>query len=357
MIILRRYIARNLMMSWLMVFLVLTAVFGLIGFIEELERTSRSYTVASVVNYTLLTLPQKVLSLSPVVALLGTIAALGRMQVSNELLIISCSGVPLKQLLWAVIKPTLVLMVGLWLCLEYVAAPMHQYGEQQRNALRSNNSVVIPRGGVWSKSGHRYIHLGKMLPGYTPGDIDLYEFNDEGKLSLHLHAKSATVHSGRRWVFNNVRQKELVNNTLRTRYKKEVEILNLWSKRELPSLTLSSESMPLTVLYQYSEYLRGIDRAYGQYASAFWQRLIMPLTVAAMVLLATPISASMGSMRSNSFGITIGIGSLVGLLFYVGAQIAFALGQVLGLQAALVTLFPTVVVAAFATFLLGKMRW
>ncbi|MFT5709592.1 MAG: lipopolysaccharide export system permease protein [Halioglobus sp.] len=357
MTLLKRYIAHNLMLGWLVVFLLLAAVFGLIGFIEELERTSGDYTVAAVIYYTLLTLPQKVLGLSPVVALLGTIAALGRLQKSNELLIFSCSGVPLRDLLWAIARPTLLLMALLWLSLEYVAAPLHKAGEELRNTLRSQNSVVIPSGGVWSKSDNRYIHLGKMLPGYTPGDIDLYEFSDDGELTLHLHAKTATVHPKRRWEFNNVRQKRQVDGKLKTSHLHQVEILNLWSRQELPTLTLSSDSMGLALLYRYSKYLESIDRSNQHYRSAFWQRLIMPLTVAAMVLLATPLAASMGSMRSNSFGITLGVGALVGILFYVGAQIVFALGQLLELGIIPITGFPTVVVVLCASALITRMRW
>lgn len=357
MTILKRYIAHNLMLGWLVVFLLLAAVFGLIGFIEELERTSGDYTVASVIYYTLLTLPQKVLGLSPVVALLGTIAALGRLQKSNELLILSCSGVLLRDILWAIAKPTLLLMALLWLTLEYVAAPLHKTGEELRNTLRSHNSVVIPSGGVWSKSGNRYIHLGKMLPGYTPGDIDLYEFDDNGELKLQLHAKTATVNPKRRWEFNNVRQKQQIDGVMKTSHHDQLEILNLWSQQELPTLTLSSDSMGLALLYRYSKYLESIERSSQQYSSAFWQRLIMPLTVAAMVLLATPLAASMGSMRSNSFGITLGIGALVGILFYVGAQIIFALGQLLGLGIIPVTAFPTVVVVLCASALITRMHW
>lgn len=357
MTILNRYIAHNLMLGWLVVFLLLTAVFGLIGFIEELERTSDNYTVASVIYYTLLTLPQKVLGLSPVVALLGTIGALGRLQKSNELLIVSCSGVPLRDLLWAIARPTLLLMGLLWLSLEYVSAPLHKAGEEMRNTLRNQNSVVIPSGGVWSKSGNRYIHLGKMFPGYTPGDIDLYEFHDDGQLKLQLRAKTAIVNPQRRWIFNNVRQKQQINGELKTSRQDEVEIFNLWSQQELPTLTLSSDSMGLVLLYRYSKYLESIERSNHLYSSAFWQRLIMPLTVAAMVLLAAPLAASMGSMRSSSFGITLGVGALVGILFYVGAQIIFALGQLLQLGIIPVTGFPTVVVVLCACALTTRMRW
>ena len=51
----------------------------------------------------------------------------------------------------------------------------------------------IPDGGVWSRNGRRYIHLGKMHKGGIPGDIDLYEFDEEGKLLRALHARTAQV--------------------------------------------------------------------------------------------------------------------------------------------------------------------
>ena len=41
--ILQRYIAASLVRGWLMVFCVLGAVFGLIGFIQELDHTRFGY--------------------------------------------------------------------------------------------------------------------------------------------------------------------------------------------------------------------------------------------------------------------------------------------------------------------------
>ncbi len=357
MTILQRYIAGRLIRGWLLVFLVLASVFGLLGFIQELERVRLDYNAGAVARYTLLTLPQRVLSLAPVIALLGTITALAGLDKSNELTVISCAGVPLRRLLLAISVPTLGLMVLLWLGLEYMAAPLHQRGEQLRYSLRNHSTDVLPDGGVWSKSGRRYIHLRKMLEGYVPGDIDLYEFNEEGELVLTIHARTATVSPERSWIFKGVRKKELVDGTLRTSREPQLEIANLWSPQELPTLSLTSESMKLSVLYRYSQYLQSIGREAGSYLSAFWQRLTMPLTVAAMVLLATPISASLGSRRNASFGIRIGIGALVGILFYLGAQIVFALGQLLGLSIPLVSLAPTLVVACCAGALLSRMHW
>jgi lipopolysaccharide export system permease protein len=355
--ILSRYVASSLVRGWLMVLLVLAAVFGLIGFIQELERTRFDYDALAVARYSLLILPQQLMSLAPVIALLGSIVALANLDKSNELTIISCSGVPLRQLLKAVAIPTLLLMGLLWLGMEYVTAPLHQQAEQQRHALRFRNDVRIPDGGVWSRQGQRYIHLEKMHPGGIPGDISLFEFNQQGELLLAIHAQSAEVNRDRRWLFKQVRKKELVDGELHTSRLEELGISNLWAPEELPTLTLSSDSMTLTVLYNYSQYLISHNQSANRYLSAFWQKLAMPLTVAAMVLLATPISANLGSRRDRNFGANMAIGALLGILFYLGAQVIFALGQLLELSFGLIAVTPAIIVFACALFMLGRMRW
>jgi lipopolysaccharide export system permease protein len=210
---------------------------------------------------------------------------------------------------------------------------------------------------VWSRNGKRYIHLGKMLKGGVPGDIDLYEFAEDGQLLRALHAQTAQVAADRRWLFQGVREKRLVDGELQTFKYPELTVNKLWAANELPTLALSSDSMTLSVLYSYSQYLADSSRPTDQYLSTFWQKLMLPFTVAAMVLLATPISASLGSRRNRNFGVNMGIGALVGILFYLGAQIIFALGQLLGLNTALIAIAPSLIVFLFALLLLQRMRW
>ena len=239
--ILERYIAGNLVKGWLLVLLVLAAVFGLISFIGELERTRFGYDAMAVGRYTLYTLPHQLVSLAPVIALLGSIVALANLDRSNELTIISCTGFSLSRLLLAIALPTALMMLFLWACMEFITPPLQQSAEAERHALRYRNEVRIPDGGVWSKNGNRYIHLGKMLQGGIPGDIDLFEFDDSGRLTRALHAETARVSEDRTWLFQRVREKLLVKNKLVTRRYKELEIGNLWSPAELPTLTLDSD--------------------------------------------------------------------------------------------------------------------
>jgi lipopolysaccharide export system permease protein len=191
----------------------------------------------------------------------------------------------------------------------------------------------------------------------VPGDISLFEFDASGQLVRALRASTAVVSKDRTWLFKEVREKQLVAGQLQTRTYAELEIANLWSSDELPSLTLESGSMNLSLLYRRSQYLAENGQPMEKYLNAFWQRLLMPLTVCAMVLLATPVSASVTAGRDRSFGINIGIGAALGILFYLGTQIIFSLGQLLQWSSPLVAALPTAIILTCALILLRRMRW
>ena len=113
--------------------------------------------------------------------------------------------------------------------------------------------------------------------------------------------------------------------------------------------------MSLSILYRYARYLANNDQPAQAYLGQFWQKLMLPLTVGAMVLLATPISAGTGAGRDRSFGVKMGVGAVVGILFYLGAQIIFALGQLLQLSPPLIALLPAFLVTLCAAFLKRRM--
>jgi lipopolysaccharide export system permease protein len=356
-LILQRYIGLNLVKGWLLVLVVLGSIFGLISFIEQLDDARLNYNAIAAARYTLSILPSQLVSLAPVIALLGSIVALANLDRTNELTIISCTGFSLASLIKAIALPTSLLMLVLWFCMEYVTPQLQQSAETEKLNLRNGTDSWLPSGGVWSTDGHRYIHLEKMLEDNVPSSIDLFEFDKSGQLIRALSAQTAQVSQDRRWIFQEVREKILIKGELQSRRHKELEIPNLWSQEELPTLALRSDSMPLSVLYQYSLYLDRNAQPAEEYLSAFWQRLLMPFTVCAMVLLAMPISASTTAGRDRSFGLNLGIGAVLGIMFFLGAQIIFALGQLMQWNILLVALLPALLILLCALFLILRMRW
>lgn len=355
--VLGRYLAGALLKGWLLTLLVIGAVFGLLAFVSELDTAVGEYNTLAVARYTLMILPQQLLSLAPVIFLLGTILGLAGLQQGSELTVISAAGVSLRRLLVAVAVPTSAAMVLLWVGMETVTAPLHQQAEALKLRLRDASPHRLPPGGVWSRSGRRYIHLGSMRGARQPADIHLYEFDAEGRLERAIHAEGASVGDNRHWDFENVQLKQLEDGQLTTRRIDTLGIDNLWAARELPVLTLSPESMRLPVLFGYGSYLAANERDARSYLNTFWQRLTLPLTAGAMVLLATPVGGQVGSRRGNAVGLNLAIGALIGIGFYLGSQIIFALGTLLGLYPPLVALLPASAVAGCAAVLLRRMHW
>ena len=115
--------------------------------------------------------------------------------------------------------------------------------------------------------------------------------------------------------------------------------------------------MSLSVLYNYGAYLKANEQAHEEYVFTFWKRLMLPITVAAMILLATPISASLGSRRDSNRGFNMGLGALVGIFFFLGSQIFYAVGQLMQLNYLVITLTPVVVVVLCSLLLIRRMRW
>lgn len=355
--ILQRYIGLSMVKGWLLVTAVLGAVFGLIAFTEELERVSGNYDALAAARYTLLNLPDQLVSLAPVIAILGSIVALASLDRSNELTIISCTGFSRGRLLSAIAVPTLAFMALLWSSMEYVTPQLEQVALSEKNRLRYDIEDRIPGGGLWSTDGRRYIHLRTLSKDLVPGDIQLFEFDERGQLVRAILADSALVSTDRRWTFQGVREKAREDGVLVTREHDNLEVANLWSRDELPTLSIQGESMSLSVLYSYANYLAANNQPWEKHLNTFWQRLLMPLTVAAMVLLATPISASVTAGRDRSFGLNLGIGAVVGIVFYLGTQIVFALGQLLGWSIPLVAALPALIIFLCALFMLRRMRW
>lgn len=355
--ILQRYIAFSMIKGWLLVTAVLGAVFGLIAFTEELERVSSNYDALAAARYTLLNLPDQLVSLAPVIAILGSIVALASLDRYNELTIISCTGFSRGRLLAAIALPTVAFMALLWSLMEYVTPQLEQVALSEKNRLRYDIEDRIPGGGLWSTDGRRYIHLRTLSKDLVPGDIQLFEFDEQGELVRAILANSAQVSKDRRWTFQGVREKAREGGTLVTREYDSLAVGNLWSRDELPTLSIQGQSMSLSVLYSYANYLAANNQPWEKHLNTFWQRLLMPLTVAAMVLLATPISASVTAGRDRSFGLNLGIGAVVGIVFYLGTQIVFALGQLLDWSIPLVAALPALIIFLCALFLLRRMRW
>jgi len=351
-----RYIAWQLLKDWILVWLVMSAIFGLLAFVDELERIQYKYQTVDVVKYILYTLPQRSMELVPVIVLLGTILALARLNKNSEIIAMRAAGMPLTRFFRAVAVPALLLVALLYGVSEYVAAPLYQQAETDKNLARTGRANLLRGKGLWSVDGQRFFNVRTLRHGKIPSDIYLFQFDTDGKLLNFIYAASAEPADDRSWKLLDATQKTLQNGVLKTTFRKQLATGPFWSPDELPVLPLPITGMTLTGLYDYVQYLHSTGQNWQRAEQLFWQKIALPLTAGVMVLLATPIGASLRSQRSSAFGRNLAIGAGLGIGFYLLLQIINTGSALIGLPPAIVAFIPASLVLAATGWLFSRMR-
>lgn len=124
MVKLDRYIGSSVLIAILAVLGIILGLATLFAFIDEMGEISDTYTLADVASYVLLTAPRRLYDMLPMAALIGCLIGLGSLASNSELTIMRAAGVSIGRIVWAVMKPMLVLMLAGVLIGEYVAPPV-----------------------------------------------------------------------------------------------------------------------------------------------------------------------------------------------------------------------------------------
>ena len=351
-----RYIAWQLLKDWVLVWMVISAIFSLLAIVDELDHIKYKYQTAGVVKYILYTLPQRSMDLVPVIILLGTILALARLNKNSEIIAMRAAGMPLTRFFRAVAIPALMLVVLLYSVSEYVAAPLYQKAAAERSIARTGRANLLRGKGLWSVDGYRFFNVRALRHGKIPSDIYLFQFDADGKLLNFVYAASAKPSDNRKWQLLRATQKSLSHGELKTTFRKQLATGPFWSPEELPVLPLPITSMSPTGLYDYVQYLRSTEQSWQRAEQLFWQKIALPLTAGAMVLLATPIGASLRSQRSAAFGLKLAIGAGVGIGFFLLSQIIHTSSSLIGLPPAVVAFTPAALILAATGWLFSRMR-
>jgi lipopolysaccharide export system permease protein len=105
-------------------------------------------------------------------------------------------------------------------------------------------------------------------------------------------------------------------------------------------------------LYQYVRDLERRNQPAARYAQELWAKIDMPLSMAAMILIAAPFV--FGPLRSQGTGQRMMIGTMIGIVFSLAQQITTYLGLLLNLNPALTATLPSVLLMALALYLFRR---
>src|SRR3990172_1981192 len=122
-----RHLGREIYFSIALVFAALIMLFAFLDLIRELNVMGQGeYHLGYVLLFVLLTIPAHIYELFPVAVLVGSIFALVQMAASSELTVYRASGASLWQMMGALFRIALPLVVLSFVSGEYIAPPSEQ---------------------------------------------------------------------------------------------------------------------------------------------------------------------------------------------------------------------------------------
>lgn len=352
--LLTRYLAREIYTSTALVFSGLLMLFSFFDLVHELSTMGHgNYNLGYVLLYVLLTVPSHIYDLFPVAILIGTIFGLVQMAANSELIIFRSSGASLRQMIWALVKIGLPLVLLSYFCGEMLAPSSERMAQALR--LKAQNlevSLKEFRTGVWVKDGKSFVNVKDVLPDTTLLNINIYEFDDNAHLASITSAKSAAYQEKQRWQMQDVTKTVFAPQSVKVLSLPTQDWHSSLNPDMLSVLLVVPEEMSAWTLYQYARHLRENHQKSARYEIAMWTKLVYPFAVLVMMMLALPFAAY--HRREGGISGKIFMGILLGLSFHFLGRLFASLGALNDWQP---LLSATVMPAAFLMLALGMLWW
>jgi lipopolysaccharide export system permease protein len=333
--LLTRYLSREIYFSVALVFAALLMLFALLDLINQLNEMGRGdYNLGYMLLYVMLILPGHVYELFPVAVLIGTIFALVQMAANSELTVYRASGVSLKQLIQALLRIGMPLLL---LCLLFgeVVAPYSEQLAQQTKLKAQNAQVNLKefRSGVWVKDEGSFVNIRNVLPDSSLLNVSIYQFDESYHLVSVTEAKRATFVAARLWKLEDIRRTNFSGTGASGERLPELAWHTALNPSLLSVLLVLPEQMSALDLYQYTQHLADNRQSTVRYEIALWNKLVYPFAILVMMLLALPFSSY--QRREGGVGGKIFIGVVLGLSFHFAGRLFANLGALNGWPAVL----------------------
>jgi lipopolysaccharide export system permease protein len=309
-----RYIGAAMLKATGMTLLVLVILLMFFGLIEELDEVGEgAYTIADAFLVAALSAPRYMFEAFPVAALIGSLIGLGALASHGELTAMRSAGFSLRQIVIAVLKGGVLMMIFVFLFGELVAPRAEQWGEQYRSEKLQENVVLKSRYGFWARDGQAFVNIRRILPGARLEDIFIHEFDQQRRLVLATHAESA-LHQGDHWLLHRISQNQISETGISKRELAQARWDSILDPALLSAIIVQPTMLPITELYRYVRTMREHGQSATDYEVALWTKLATPFATLVMLFIAVPFVIA--HQRFVSMGQRIFLGIVLGMGFY-----------------------------------------
>ncbi|WP_199508722.1 MULTISPECIES: LPS export ABC transporter permease LptG [unclassified Psychrobacter] len=362
--VLSRYVKWNALASIVAAVAGLWALQVVFAYLSELDSLSDSYTMGDAMRFILYRSPYFLEQFMPTGALLGAVVGLGLLANKSELVVMRAAGVSIYRIVGWVLQPALVFVV-LALALNQFVLP---HSNQLANDINSDDgdSITSVRG-YWSvqprvaataedeaAGGNDILYIDYADVAGNLGTIKRWHLDDNGNLVTAIRASSGNYdgevqvpdgngepQSRYVWRLNNMTELSIAQGFDSSQVQSASDTLVLpFAPKSVSLLTRDAENLSLTELYAHRQLMAEQNKRSLSHELAFWQKLLSPLSILSLVVVAC--SFVFGSLRTHSLGLRIVVALLFGLLFSYLQDLVGFISLATGWSPMLMVLLPIV---------------
>lgn len=340
--LLDRYIAGVVITGTAVALLVIMGLNMFFEIIRQIDDVGKgTFTMVTMLQYVVLTLPRSLYDLFPTAALLGGLVGMGALSVNSELVAMRACGFKIWRIVRSVLQAGLLMLVVVVAIGELVAPAAEQYAQQLRAVALDKRIDFMGTFGLWVRDGSRYIFAKRVIADDSLSDLSVFEFDDNRRLARATQISTARYKDGE-WILHDVSQSILGEDHVSTRHDETLIWPSLLTPELLRIVVLQPDNMSIPDIRQFIRYLDEHELDSTQYRFAYWKRFMTPLS--ALILLFISIPFVFGSLRSVGNAQRIFIGALAGFGFYMLSQMFGQMGLVYNFNPLVTSLIPGLVV-------------
>ena len=338
MYILDRYLMKQVAWGIFVSTLVLLPLFCFLDLVDQLDDVGTGhYKTSDAFLYVLLSIPRRFIQLSPFIALIGNVTALGRLSINHELMSLRSAGYSPAQIGMASMKVGLGLLVILGVLEMFVAPPLQQNAIAHRAAAMEQSAELGSGLGIWTRNGQQILRIGNLLHDTRQATVEILSLDSNDKLSEYISAEGFDIVSNEKWLLHKVTRKIFSEESVSSTVMDSMPWKTFLNPAQISTLTKPQESLSPVELFRYVQHLQSTGQEVDVYLLSLWKKVGGPLTMLGMLLLSVPFV--FGSVRTG-FANRLVLASVTGIMVYLLDQIFSNVGLILKLDPSFIALTP-----------------
>jgi lipopolysaccharide export system permease protein len=350
-----RYIANILLTYSIFVLLVWLSIYSFFNFLAELNNIGTfNYSILEAFKYIVLQLPEVAYDQVSPVILLGCVLGMGHLATTGQLIILRASGISILKITWLTLKNAIIFLFLITMIGELVAPTLTTYAKNERSNALGQDSLSSGQDGFWIRDGDNFINVKNNVDGSLFNGITVIEVNNESNEIERVVESQSALFDGQNIDMDSTNVFSINSENLfdeislkeRNLYKKRVA----FDQDLIDSLEKEPKDLTTFTILKQIEFLTDNKLRSEVFEVELYKRLVRPITLVAMILLA--MLFIFGSTRDASLGRKIFFGVAIGLSFELISRIGGALALSLNFSPLLITFIPAIAIMIIAAIVL-----